>query len=209
MSAEQLQAGLPRQMDGESGLIRENRGRIFVTTRSQKVSWFRFAMKIESYIELRFPKRPNFASIQTFCPYLNSCSQNTDGAKIDSSNRQGTAAVELAVCLPIFVLIVVSTLDICGMFFVQQSLTTSAYEGARIGIVPNAKSENVVFQIETLLDSQGIEGYSINLEPANPEMLSVGDYFTVTVNANFDQNAIVGGIYGGKTLSKSATLRVE
>lgn len=95
------------------------------------------------------------------------------------------------------------------MFFVQQSLKISAYEGARIGIVPNATTENIAFQIEMLLDDQGIEGYSINLDPADPETLSVGDYFTVTVSADFDQNAVIGGVYGGKTLSKSVTLQVE
>ena len=127
----------------------------------------------------------------------------------NTDSRIGAAAVELAICLPIFVLILVATLDICGMYFVQQSLKVSAYEGARVGIVPNANSSNVIYQCETLLDSQGVEGYSIVLNPSDPDLLTVGDYFTVTINADYDQNAIAGGLYPGKTLSKSVTLRVE
>ncbi len=133
---------------------------------------------------------------------ISRCGKNTD-------SRIGAAAVELAICLPIFVLILVATLDICGMYFVQQSLKVSAYEGARVGIVPNANSSNVIYQCETLLDSQGVEGYSIVLNPSDPDLLTVGDYFTVTINADYDQNAIAGGLYPGKTLSKSVTLRVE
>ncbi len=125
------------------------------------------------------------------------------------SFRRGTAAVELAVCLPLFLVILVATLDVCGMFYVQQSLKISAYEGARVGILPEAESKNVVFQCETLLDAQGVNGYSIVLDPPDPRTLSVGDYFTVTISADFDQNAHAGSLYPGKTLNKSVTLRVE
>ncbi len=167
-----------------------------------------FAAQLQRKSGFSLTKRPKFPpSIPK--NILEFIQQSLMVRKICQSKSEGTAAVELAVCLPIFVLLVVATLDICGMFFVQQSLKISAYEGARIGIVPNATTENIAFQIEMLLDDQGIEGYSINLDPADPETLSVGDYFTVTVSADFDQNAVIGGVYGGKTLSKSVTLQVE
>jgi hypothetical protein len=39
--------------------------------------------------------------------------------------------------------------------------------------------------------------------------LSVEDYFTVTIDVNFDANAFGGGLYGGKVLSRSVTLQAE
>ncbi|WP_075083909.1 TadE family protein [Mariniblastus fucicola] len=126
-----------------------------------------------------------------------------------NNTRRGAAVAELAVCLPMFLLVLTATLDICGMFYVQQTLKISAYEGARVGIVPESESENVVFQCENLLDAQGVKGYSIVLDPPDPQTLTVGDYFTVTVEADYAQNAIAGSLYPGKLLTKSVTLRVE
>jgi len=129
--------------------------------------------------------------------------------KPSGSLRKGAAAVELAVCLPILLLVLVATVDVCGMFHVQQSLKISAYEGARIGVVPGAEIENVTFQCGAILDAQGIRSYSITMTPSNPETLALGDYFTVSIEANFDDNAYGSGLYAGKILQKSVTLKVE
>ncbi len=123
--------------------------------------------------------------------------------------RKGAAVVEMAVCLPVLLAIGVATIDACSMFHVQQALKITAYEGARVGIVPQAKAENVLYQCETLLDDHGVKGYSISMEPADPTVLVNGDYFTVTVSADFNQNALVGGVFTDKTLIRSVTLRAE
>ena len=121
----------------------------------------------------------------------------------------GTAVVELALCLPVLVLVLVATLDACTMFHVQQSMKIAAYEGTRVGIVPGAEAVNVQFQCETLLDTQGVNGYTITMTPADLSTLSQGDFFSVQIDADFDQNALAGGLYNGKTLTKSVTLRVK
>ena len=119
------------------------------------------------------------------------------------------AAVELAVCLPFFLLIFFATLDVCGMFHVGQSLTIASYEGARVGVVPEAEASNVQFQCQTLLDAQGVSGYTVTMNPSDPGTLNVGAYFTVTITANYDSNAFGAGLYSGKTITKSVTLKVE
>jgi len=123
--------------------------------------------------------------------------------------RDGAAAVEMAVCLPILLLLLIATVDICGMFHVQQSLKVAAYEGTRVGIIPGSESENVTFQVQSILDAHGVNGYTIAMTPADPSTLEVGDYFTVSIAANFDDNAYGSGLYVGKVLNKSVTLKVE
>ena len=125
------------------------------------------------------------------------------------NRRRGVAVVELAVCLPVLVLVAVATIDACTIFHVQQTLKITAYEGARVGIVPEANATNVRFQCETMLDNQGVQAYHIAMDPADPSTLTPGDYFTVTTSADFNQNALVGGIYAGKVLTRSVTLRAE
>ena len=50
------------------------------------------------------------------------------------SNRRGIAAVELAVCLPVIVLLVFGSIEASSFIFLKQSLNVSAYEGIREAI---------------------------------------------------------------------------
>ncbi len=125
-------------------------------------------------------------------------------------NRSGTAVTELAVCLPILVLITLATIESCTMLHLQQRLKTTAFEAARVGIVPGAQPVNVQYQCQLLLDNHGVAGYSVSMDPPNPSTLEQGDFFTVTVNAPCGPNSLVGGwIYADKTLSKSVSLSAE
>jgi hypothetical protein len=127
-----------------------------------------------------------------------------------SKRRKGVAVAELAVCLPLLVLITIATMETCTMMFVQQSMKISAFEGARVGTVPDAKASNVIFQVETLLDNYNVYGYSISMDPPDPTTLDQGDYFTVTVDAEFIDNSLVGGwLFAGTSLSRSVSLRAE
>ena len=93
---------------------------------------------------------------------------------------------------------------------VQQQLKTTAFEAARVGIVPGAKTLNVTYQSELLLDGHGIQSYSISMDPPNPQSLDQGDYFTVTISAPCGPNSLVGGwIYADRILSKSVSLSAE
>ncbi len=126
------------------------------------------------------------------------------------ASRRATAVTELAVCLPLLMVVLLATMEACTMIFVQQKLKTTAFEGARIGIVPNAKTVNVQYQCSVLLDAQKVNNYSITLDPSDPNTLSQGDYFTVTIEAPCGANSLVGGwLYADRTLEKSVSLRAE
>lgn len=126
------------------------------------------------------------------------------------NGRFGTAVTELAVCLPILVLITLATIESCTMLHLQQRLKTTAFEAARVGIVPGAEPINVQYQCELLMDRHGVLDYSVTMDPADPQSLDQGDYFTVTVNAPCGPNSLVGGwIYANQVLSKSVSLSAE
>ena len=118
--------------------------------------------------------------------------------------------VELAVCLPILTLVTFATIEACAMIHLKQSLKIVAYEGARVGIVPEAKASNVQYQCETLLDDFDVNGYAVTMSPSDPGALDQGDYFEVTVTTNFASNSLIGGwIYSDQSVAATVALRAE
>ena len=131
-------------------------------------------------------------------------------SKKQTVGRHGIAAVELAVCLPILLLVAVAAVETCGMLYVSQTLKIASFEGSRIGVVPDAEASNVKFQCDTLLQGRGVKGYTVTLSPSEPASLNEGDYFRVTVEADYSQNSLLGGlVFGNRTLSKSTALRSD
>ena len=46
------------------------------------------------------------------------------------ANRRGAAMIEFAVCMPIFFMITMGTIETCHMIYVRQSLKIASYEWA-------------------------------------------------------------------------------
>ncbi|QDT09240.1 hypothetical protein K239x_11850 [Planctomycetes bacterium K23_9] len=103
-----------------------------------------------------------------------------------------------------------ATIEACAMLHLQQNAAVTAYEGARIGILPGTDQNLVIQQCQMLLDDRGIENYSIAMNPADPTSMVPGELFTVTVDVNCADNAVFGGfLYEGKQLSESVVMRAE
>lgn len=125
-------------------------------------------------------------------------------------SRLGVAAAELAVCLPIIVLLVVATIEACSMVFLKQSLTVAAYEGVRTAIMPNATEAQVKAACNQILADRRIDGGVVTIKPSNIAALNQGDYVDVTVTAPCGSNTIVPNtFYRGKTLSATASMMIE
>lgn len=130
----------------------------------------------------------------------------------DSGNliRVGVAVVELAICLPLLVLILLATVETCVMLQMRQNMAVAAYEGARVGILPGVDASVVQLQCQMLLDDRQIDAYTITMEPSDPTTMNVGDDFRVTIDVDCAANSVFGSaIFQGKTLSESVLMRAE
>ncbi len=128
-------------------------------------------------------------------------------AKVHRRQRRGAAIIELAVCLPLLVMLTLATIEACAMIYLKQTLTIAAFEGARIGMLPGSAAINVEAQTELVLGDHNVTGYSISMLPSDPATLTDGDYFRVTVDAQCSPNSLIGGwFYVGKTFSESVEL---
>lgn len=123
---------------------------------------------------------------------------------------RGVAAAELAVCLPVVVLLVIATIEACSALFLKQSLTVAAYEGVRTALEDGASSANVQTACDQILADRRIQGATVTISPANFAALGPGDFIDVTVRAPCDANSVVPTtFYRGRTLSATASMMNE
>ncbi len=112
--------------------------------------------------------------------------------------------------MPVLVLIMLGTIESCAMIFLQQSLSIAAYEGARIALVPNAKSANVKYQSELILQDRGVVKSAVTVTPASVTNAPEGTWIAVQASAPFNDNSLVGGwIFSGRTLTATVEMMKE
>ena len=131
-------------------------------------------------------------------------------AKRTDRAKRGVAVVELAICLPILALILLATIEACVMLQLQHNLAVTAYEGARIGIMPGADATVVQTQCEMLLDDRNVNSFTVTLTPSDPSAMNVGDALTVNVEADCDANTFLAAMFfEGRSLSESVVMLAE
>jgi hypothetical protein len=124
--------------------------------------------------------------------------------------RRGVAATELAVCMPLLVLIVLATIEACAMLFLQQSLAVAAYEGARVGLSPGATAGDVTAQCEQILDDREIAGARVSVMPGNLPAAAEGTWISVQASAPFAENSLAGGwLFARHTLTATVQMMKE
>ena len=125
-------------------------------------------------------------------------------------SRRAVAASELAVCLPILVLLVLAMIECCTMIFLKQSLTVAAYEGIRTAIEPAATTANVETACNAVLTDRRVKDGKITINPVKFQDLARGQYITVTVSAPASKNSVIpGSFFRGRTLTGTATMMKE
>jgi Flp pilus assembly protein TadG len=129
---------------------------------------------------------------------------------IRRNKTRGVAAAELAVCLPVVVLIVIATIEACSALFLKQSLTVAAYEGARTALAERQVAGSVQTACAQILTDRKVKDATVTVNPTDIASLKPGDYIDVTVSAPCNSNSVVPTtFYRGRTLSATASMMVE
>ena len=127
-----------------------------------------------------------------------------------TKRRLGNATVELAVCLPVLVLIVFGSLQASSMYFLRQAMVQSAYEVVKEAARADGSQALARERSEQTLAFRNITGETISFFPDNSEAVERGTPITVTVSAPGDENSVLPfGVFGGRTVSASATMNKE
>lgn len=124
--------------------------------------------------------------------------------------KRGVAAAELAVCLPVVVLLVIATIEACSAIFLKQSLTVAAYEGVRTAISDGTTPGNVQAACNQILADRKVKGATVTITPPDIASLQPGQFVDVTVSAPCDANSLVPtSFYRGRSLSATASMMIE
>lgn len=99
--------------------------------------------------------------------------------------RRGAALVEFALVAPIFLALVVGSIELGRAIMVQEALTNASREGARVAIVDGALSSDVTTAVNNYLSGMSISGASTDVTPADPGTTPGGTQVTVTVSISY------------------------
>jgi Flp pilus assembly protein TadG len=126
------------------------------------------------------------------------------------TNSRGVAATELAVCLPVIVVLVFAAIESCSMIYITQALHAATYEGVRVAVQPTATNSQVLARTQAILDGHGISGATITLQPADVSAADNGDLVRVVVTASCDANRISPPFFfGGRNIEVRTTMAKE
>ena len=109
-------------------------------------------------------------------------------ARLHSKYRRATAAVELAICLPIISLLTFGSIEIANGLYLKQAVAEAAYEAARIATTSKGDSAVAETRGEDVLKKRGVKGYTVTISPAVDLSTEAGTTVTATVTAKAKRN---------------------
>ena len=121
--------------------------------------------------------------------------------------KDGAALIELAVCLPVFFLITMATIETCRMIYLRQSL--AAYETARLAIIPGVERKDLDTMCDVFLRGRKLQGYTLTLSE-DPTQTTYRDTITVSITIPAEKCALVGTwFYKEQLFTESVTVMAE
>jgi len=124
--------------------------------------------------------------------------------------RHGAAMVEMAVCLPVIILIVFGAMEAAGMIFLKQALVQSAYEAVKIASKSDGTESAARTAATNVVNGRNLENVTVSFSPANVENVQRGDIVRVTVTAPADSNTYINfGFFRGRTLTVTSAMMKE
>lgn len=110
-----------------------------------------------------------------------------------AGKRRGTAAVELAVCLPVIVLLVFGSIEASSFIFLKQSLNVAAYEGARQSARAGSTNEQAIARAKNILQARSVQDFEVRFPDGEVADKSRGDEIVIEVSAPTQSNSPLAG----------------
>lgn len=104
--------------------------------------------------------------------------------------RRATATVELAICLPVMLILTFGAIEASNGIYLKQIVTQASYEGARVATTVGATQADAEAFAQQVLDARDIQGATIDIQPKINSTTPSGTEVTVTVTAPSNANAI-------------------
>lgn len=123
--------------------------------------------------------------------------------------RDGSATVEIAVCLPVILLLVAGAIEGANFAFLKQTLTQSAYEGIKVAVRRSSNAGDGLQAAQRITQQRNVQDVNFQFQP-DPATAAPGTPVTLVVSAPGDSNSLFPiGPFSGQTLSIRATMARE
>lgn len=124
--------------------------------------------------------------------------------------RDGVAATEFALMMPIMFAFLLFTVEMCTIMFLKEAVTLAAYEGARVGIQRGGTDASVQFRVEEFLTQRGIDfSDPVNIQDPGFDDAEELEHVTTTVSVPAAGNLPFGWFFAGMEISANVTMRKE
>jgi Flp pilus assembly protein TadG len=130
-----------------------------------------------------------------------------------SPKDRGAAAVEMAIVLPLLLLLLFGIIDLGRLLYTQVELSSGAREGARIAAINHPSAAGLPADVTTRVRA------SVSLDPSSPVTASINslcpaapvatDLATVTASTTFHwitPIGAIGGMFGGGSVGADMTV---
>jgi Flp pilus assembly protein TadG len=104
-------------------------------------------------------------------------------------NRTGIASVELALVLPVMMILVLGTIEICQRIFLRQSAAIVAYEAARMAARSTSSDADVIARCQSILTQRRVNNGVIRITPQNLLSQPRGTQIQISIEVPWASNS--------------------
>ncbi len=104
-------------------------------------------------------------------------------------NRSGLASVELAFVLPVMLILVLGTIEVCQRIFLRQSAVIVAYEAGRLAARSTSSNVEVATRCQTMLTQRRVKNAIVTITPSDLLSQPPGTQVRVRVEVPWASNS--------------------
>lgn len=126
--------------------------------------------------------------------------------------KRGSATVEFAVVLPIFLTLIFGMVEFGRVLSVQHVVNSAAREGARVASLPGTTNAVVTAAVQNELTNAGLPLDNITFSPPDITQADPNDPVTVSVIINYTSVGWIQGFFpglNGSSLQGTVVMRKE
>jgi Flp pilus assembly protein TadG len=109
-----------------------------------------------------------------------------------SVNRRGAAAIEFALVMPVFLVLLLGMLECARLGMAVQVVTSAAREGCRVAALPGNTATTAQTRVNTVLSQSGFPSATITLTPSDPTTATGGAAISLSLSVPFSKVSWLG-----------------
>ena len=118
--------------------------------------------------------------------------------------------LELAVCLPVMVLLVLGSIEAATLMFTKQAMVQTAYEASMVAIKNNSTNAAAIAAANQVVRSHRLDGLTLDFQPADVSRAPRGTVIRVTATVPAGSHRLINSrIIGVNSVSAQAFMIKE